>query len=70
MTYGYDALNRLSSVTDASGVTTYSYDAVGNLSGYTYPNGIAGCPRLWPSSSVPPGAPGFRPVAHAFSGSD
>src|SRR6516165_2875777 len=41
MSYGYDALNRLSSVTDPSGVTTYSYDAVGNLSGYTYPNGVA-----------------------------
>src|SRR5262249_43541012 len=26
MTYGYDAMNRLKSVTDASGVTSYSYD--------------------------------------------
>jgi len=41
MTYGYDQLNRLSSVTDASGVTNYSYDPVGNLAGYTYPNGVA-----------------------------
>src|SRR5262249_14779686 len=31
MTYGYDELNRLSTVTDASGVTNYSYDEVGNL---------------------------------------
>ena len=45
MTYGYDAVNRLASVTDALGTggaletTTYSYDAVGNLAGYSYPNG-------------------------------
>src|SRR5262249_9689958 len=39
MTYGYDALNRLASVTDASGVTSYNYDAVGNLGSYVYPNG-------------------------------
>ncbi|MBI1790799.1 MAG: hypothetical protein HYR60_24995, partial [Acidobacteria bacterium] len=40
--YAYDALNRLSRVTDnrlAPGVTTYTYDAVGNLAGYAYPNG-------------------------------
>ena len=40
MTYAYDPLNRLSSVTDASGVTSYSYDPVGNLAGFAYPNGI------------------------------
>lgn len=41
MTYAYDALNRLASVTDAnSGVTTYAYDFVGNLAGYAYPNGV------------------------------
>jgi RHS repeat-associated protein len=47
--YGYDALNRLSTVTDnapvsgarpATGVTTYSYDAAGNLAGYLYPNQV------------------------------
>src|SRR6185437_3690907 len=41
MTYGYDAVNRLASVLDASGTTTYSYDAVGNLAGYAYPNGVS-----------------------------
>jgi len=48
LTYAYDALNRLSTVTDnrlvaqgsTSGVTHYSYDPVSNLSGYTYPNGV------------------------------
>lgn len=48
MTYSYDALNRLSTVTDnrlvAQGVnpatTTYSYDAVSNMAGYTLPDGI------------------------------
>ena len=39
-TYTYDQLNRLSTVTDASGATAYSYDAVGNLQNYTYPNGV------------------------------
>ena len=41
--YTYDALNRLSTVTDnrlASGVTTYTYDDVGNLQAYAYPNGV------------------------------
>ena len=41
MAYAYDPLNRLASVTDASGVTTYNYDAVGNLAGYSYPNGVS-----------------------------
>lgn len=48
MSYGYDGLNRLSTVTDnrllaqgaASGVTSYSYDAVGNLSDFPYPNSV------------------------------
>jgi RHS repeat-associated protein len=45
--YGYDLLNRLSTVIGngsgaraATGTTTYSYDAVGNLSGYAYPNAV------------------------------
>ena len=37
MVYGYDEVNRLSAVTDASGTTNYTYDSVGNLSGYGYP---------------------------------
>jgi YD repeat-containing protein len=38
----YDALNRLSTVTDPStGKTSYTYDAVGNLQSVTYPNGVA-----------------------------
>src|SRR5262249_53019357 len=48
LTYTYDVLNRLSTVTDnrllaqgaASGVTTYNYDAVGNLQNFAYPNGV------------------------------
>lgn len=48
LTYAYDALNRLTSVTDnrllaqgaASGTTTYSYDPAGNVLGYTYPDGV------------------------------
>jgi RHS repeat-associated protein len=39
--YGYDAMNRLASVTDEDGqVTTYFYDAVNNVAGYVYPNGV------------------------------
>jgi RHS repeat-associated protein len=41
--YVYDALNRLSTVTDnrlASGTTTYAYDNAGNLQSYLYPNGM------------------------------
>jgi RHS repeat-associated protein len=41
--YAYDALNRLSTVTDnrlENGVTTYAYDDVGNLASYTYPNTV------------------------------
>jgi RHS repeat-associated protein len=48
LTYTYDQLNRLSTVTDnrllsqgaTSGVTTYNYDAVGNLLNFVYPNGV------------------------------
>lgn len=39
-TYTYDELNRMETVTDASGVTTYSYDDVGNLDTVTYPNDL------------------------------
>lgn len=39
-TYTYDQLNRLNTVTDASGATSYSYDAVGNLQNFVYPNGV------------------------------
>ncbi|MFY0640988.1 MAG: hypothetical protein JXR16_08080 [Bermanella sp.] len=38
--YGYDALNRLTTVTDNSGTTTYTYDKVGNQKTVTYTNGI------------------------------
>ena len=38
--YTYDALNRLSTVTDATGhTTTYGYDPVGNRASVSYPNG-------------------------------
>src|SRR5437899_1684877 len=48
MTYTYDALNRLATVTDnriagqggPSSPTTYSYDPTGNLTGYAYPNTV------------------------------
>jgi RHS repeat-associated protein len=48
LTYTYDVLNRLSTVTDnrllaqgaTSGVTTYNYDTVGNLQNFVYPNGV------------------------------
>lgn len=42
--YGYDALNRLASVTDhvaGGGTTTYHYDDGGRLGSYDYPNGIS-----------------------------
>ena len=40
--YTYDALNRLSTVSESStGTTTYTYDVVGNLQSVTYPNGVA-----------------------------
>jgi RHS repeat-associated protein len=39
--YGYDVLNRLSTVTDnRTGATTYNYDGNGNLEKTTYPNGV------------------------------
>jgi YD repeat-containing protein len=43
VTYGYDVLNRLQTVTDnriAPGVTSYVYDEVGNLQRTTQPNGV------------------------------
>jgi RHS repeat-associated protein len=42
--YGYDALDRLASVTDntvGGGTTSYHYDAGGRLSSYDYPNGTS-----------------------------
>jgi RHS repeat-associated protein len=43
-TYGYDDLNRLTSVVDSnlggSGTTSYSYDSANNLGTVKYPNGI------------------------------
>jgi YD repeat-containing protein len=41
VTYAYDHLNRLTSVTDDGGATftTYAYDANGNRASVTYPNG-------------------------------
>jgi RHS repeat-associated protein len=42
VSYQYDALNRLSHVTDWAGkVTAYAYDAAGNLAGTTFPNGAS-----------------------------
>ena len=43
VSYGYDALNRLSVVNDANVgcCTEYGYDAVGNLQSQSYPNGIS-----------------------------
>jgi len=41
VSYGYDALNRLSTVQEANtDTTTYAYDNVGNLQSVTYPNGV------------------------------
>jgi YD repeat-containing protein len=39
--YTYDALNRLTTVSENnSGTASYSYDNVGNLQSVTYPNGV------------------------------
>src|SRR5207249_1051560 len=44
VTYGWDSLNRLSTVTnDPSGtpkITAYHYDDAGNFKGVDYPNGV------------------------------
>lgn len=41
VTYTYDDLNRLASVTDAEfNTTTYTYDSVGNRDSVSYPNGV------------------------------
>jgi hypothetical protein len=44
LTYGYDSLGRLATVTDnklaSPNVTTYHYDDVGNLDYFIYPNGL------------------------------
>lgn len=37
--YGYDALNRLETVTGPDGETVYGYDAAGNLASIAYPDG-------------------------------
>ena len=37
--YGYDALGRRTSMTDATGQTTYAHDAAGNLAAVTTPDG-------------------------------
>jgi RHS repeat-associated protein len=44
VTYAYDALNRLTSVTDhaaGGGTTTYAWDEAGRLTGEAYPNGVS-----------------------------
>ena len=44
VTYGFDAPNRLESVTDnvsGGGTTAYHYDGGGRLSSYDYPNGVS-----------------------------
>ncbi|MED5240103.1 MAG: polymorphic toxin-type HINT domain-containing protein [Pseudomonadota bacterium] len=38
--YTFDALSRLSTVTDDTGTTTYGYDAAGNRASLTRPNGV------------------------------
>jgi RHS repeat-associated protein len=40
-TYGYDAANRLTTVTRAGKTTTYQYDKAGRLASLTYPNGVS-----------------------------
>jgi len=41
VSYGYDQLNRLATVTDSQGgVTTQSFDENGNLAGVAYGNGV------------------------------
>ena len=40
MSYTYDSLNRLSSVTDRLGTSNYTYDGASNVSTVTYPNGV------------------------------
>lgn len=41
ISYSYDALNRLASVTNAEGTSTYGYDEVGNRTSLSYPNGAS-----------------------------
>ncbi len=42
--YGYDALNRLTSVTNGTAITRYTWDAIRNLSTMVYPNTVT---NLW-----------------------
>ena len=42
MSYTYDSLNRLSSVTDRLGTSNYTYDGASNVGTVTYPNGVEG----------------------------
>ena len=39
ISYTYDALNRLATVTNTDGTSTYGYDEVGNRTSLSYPNG-------------------------------
>ena len=41
ISYSYDALNRLSSVSNAAGTSSYGYDAVGNRTSLTSANGAS-----------------------------
>jgi len=41
ISYGYDALNRPTSISDASGSTEYLYDALSNTTGIYYPSGAS-----------------------------
>ncbi len=38
LTYGFDVLNRLSTVMDEAGTTTYTYNAIGSRSRVVYAN--------------------------------
>lgn len=40
ISYAYDAMNRLSTVTSNNATTSYTYDAVGNRKSFSLPNGV------------------------------
>jgi len=44
VSYTYDALNRLSTVTNGEGASSYGYDEVGNRNSLSYPNGAS---QIW-----------------------